>query len=85
MCFASVRWVDPREVWECYEHPPRDMLDWITQPAWVKSKHDIARVIAMSEHGTLSESFIVKRDDPANAYNARPAYVSQFILEEDES
>jgi hypothetical protein len=78
---AWIRWVDPADVTACYEKPPADLLAWITGNEWVKNKGDIARMIAMSEHGTLSESFIATRNDPSKPYNSRPAYVAQFILE----
>lgn len=76
---ASIAWVDPKDVSECYEKPPRALLDWITGDDWVKTAGDIARIVAMSEHGTTSESFIRTRNDPEKAYNARPEYVAQFI------
>lgn len=78
--FAGIRWINPADVIECYEKPPADLLTWITGAEWVKNKDDIARIVAMSEHGTLSDEFIGNRDNPDQAYNARPAYVSQFIL-----
>lgn len=77
---AGVSWVDPKSVTRCYVKPPRHLLAWITGDVWVNSAKDIARIVAMSEHGTLSESFITTRDDPEKAYNARPEYVAQFIL-----
>lgn len=77
---AGVSWVDPATVTHCYAKAPADLLQWITGDAWVKSPKDIARLVAMSEHGTTSESFIATRNDPDKAYNARAAYIDQFIL-----
>lgn len=80
--FCGVRWVDPAEVTECHANPPRAILEWLTGAEWVKNKNDIARIVAMSQHGTLSDSYIGNRDNPEQAYNARPEYVRQFILGE---
>lgn len=77
---AGIFWIDPYDVRECYDTPPVKLLDWLTSPDWVGSKHDIHRIIAMGEHGTLQEQFIATRHDPDKAYNARPEYVAQFIL-----
>lgn len=77
---AGIRWLDPKEVTACYAQPPQQLLAWITGPDWVKNKSGIARIIAMSEHGTLQEQFIATRDDPEKAYNCRPEYAQQFIL-----
>ena len=77
---AHIAWVDPQEVTACYSAPPAKLLAWLTGSEWVKDKGDIARIIAMSQHGTLSESYIDNRDKPEQAYNARPEYVQQFIL-----
>lgn len=79
---AAVTWVHPATVTACYEKPPKELMAWLTGDEWVKSKHDIARIIAMSEYGSLSESFIADRNNPENAYNARPEYVAQFILKD---
>lgn len=79
--FCGFRWVDPDDVRECYPYTPHKILAWLTGPDWVKSKADIARIIAMSEHGTLSEDYIDNRDKPDQAYNARPEYVQQFLLD----
>ena len=79
-CSAALRWLHPCDVNACYEHPPAQLFQWLTGPDWVKSPKDIARIIAMHEHGTLQEQFIVNRDLPDQAYNARPEYVAQFIL-----
>lgn len=78
---CTVRWVHPYSVQDCFEKPPAKLLAWLTGDEWVKRKDDIARIVAMSEHGTLSESYIANRDNPEQAYNARPEYVKQFILE----
>lgn len=77
---AAVTWVPPAHVIACYEKPPAALLAWLTGDEWVKSKDDIARIVAMSEHGTLSESYIGNRDNPEQSYNARPEYINQFIL-----
>lgn len=77
---AGVRWVNPADVTQCYEKPPAELLAWLTGDAWVKNKNDIARIVAMSEHGTLSDRYIANRDNPDQAYNARPEYIKQFIL-----
>ena len=77
---AGVTWIDPQTVTHCYSKPPADLLTWFTGDEWVKNKGDIARIIAMGEHGTLSDSFISTRNDPDKPYNSRPAYVAQFIL-----
>lgn len=77
---AGIAWVNPDDVTHCYAKPPRDLLAWITGDDWVQSKRDIARIIAMDQHGTTSDSFIASRDEPDKAYNARPQYVAQFIL-----
>lgn len=77
---AGIRWIKPTWVNTVYEKPPAKLLAWITGETWVKNKHDIARIIAMSEHGTLQEQFIENRDNPDQAYNARPEYIQQFIL-----
>lgn len=77
---AGVRWVAPDEVRSCHIDPPADLLAWITGRDWVKNKVDIHRLIAMSEHGTCSDDYIHKRNDPEQAYNARPEYVAQFII-----
>lgn len=77
---AGIAWVNPNDVTHCYEKPPADLLAWITGSEWVKNKGDIARIIAMAQHGTTSESFIATRNDPEKAYNARPSYIKQFIL-----
>lgn len=78
---GGIAWVDPRDVTYALEKPPAKFLAWITGDEWVKSKDDIARIIAMHEHGTLSESYIENRDNPDQAYNARPEYIKQFILD----
>ena len=78
---ANIAWVDPGDVVECYEKPPAALMAWITGPDWVKSKRDIARILAMSEYGTTSEEFISSRDDPAKPYNARPEFCAQYIIE----
>lgn len=80
--FCGVRWVNPDDVREAYANPPRAILEWLTGPQWVKSAADIARIVAMSQHGTLSEAYIGNRDNPDQAYNARPEYVAQFILKD---
>lgn len=77
---AGIAWIHPYEVTLVYEHPPARLLAWLTGPDWVRSKHDIARIIAMDQHGTLQEQFIATRDDPEKAYNARPEYAAQWIL-----
>lgn len=78
--FCGIRWVHPDDVRECYEHAPQRILAWLTGDEWVKNKGDIARIIAMSGYGTLSEDYIETRDDPEKAYNSRPEYVQQFLL-----
>lgn len=78
---GGIAWVNPADVVYVLEKPPRNFLAWITGDEWVKSKADIARIIAMNQHGTLSESYICNRFDPEAAYNARPEYVKQFILD----
>lgn len=78
--FCGVRWVNPDDVRECYARPPRAILEWLTGPEWVKSAADIGRILAMSQHGTLSEDYIGTRNDPEKAYNARAEYIGQFIL-----
>lgn len=78
---AGIAWVNPTDVTHCYRNPPADLFAWITGPEWVKNKRDIARIVAMNEHGTLSDSFIATRNDLEKAYNARPEYVSQWVLE----
>lgn len=80
MTGASVAWVDPADVLECRDNPPAEMLAWITGSDWPKDAAGRARVVAMSEHGTLSEQFITTRDDPAKPYNSRPEYVAQWAL-----
>jgi hypothetical protein len=77
---AFVRWVDPKDIRACYEKPPRNLLAWITSDTWVSSHADIHKIVAMSEYGTLSESYIATRDDPEKPYNSRPEYVQQFVL-----
>lgn len=77
---AGIRWIDPKEVTAVYATPPAQLFQWLTGPDWVKSPKDIARIIAMHEHGTLQEQFIANRDLPDQAYNARPEYAQQFIL-----
>lgn len=79
---AHCYWVNPSDVIACYENPPAALLAWITGPEWVKNKSDIARIVAMSEFGTMSEPYIASRHDPEKAYNARPEYVAQFILKD---
>ncbi len=78
---AYPRWVNPVDVTECYEKPPRALLEWLTGDDWPQRGADVGRVLAMAQHGTCSESYIASRNDPAKAYNARPEYVSQFTLE----
>jgi hypothetical protein len=78
---AWVRWVNPADVTACHAKPPAALFAWLAGDEWVKSKADIARLIAMAQHGTTSESFIASRDDADKAYNARPEYVKQFILD----
>ena len=78
--FAGIAWVHPDEVTDVYQNPPAELFAWITGAEWVKNKHDIARIVAMSEHGTLSESYIASRNDPEKAYNARPEYINQFVM-----
>lgn len=78
---GGIAWVNPVDVVYALEKPPRNFLAWITGDDWVKNKGDIARIIAMCQHGTLSESYIENRFDPEAAYNARPEYVKQFILD----
>lgn len=80
MTFAGIAWVHPDDVTSVHEQAPAQLLAWITGDEWVKNKHDIARIVAMSQHGTLSEQFIANRDKPEQAYNARPEYVAQFVL-----
>lgn len=77
---AGIAWVHPDSVRDVYEHPPAALLEWITGPEWVKSAADIARIIAMDQHGTTCESFIDSRHAPDKAYNSRPEYVQQWIL-----
>lgn len=77
---AYVRWVDPAHVLDCYEKPPRALLQWITGDDWPKSGTDAPRLIAMAEHGTCSETYIASRQSPDKPYNARPEYVAQFTL-----
>lgn len=77
---AFVTWVNPDDVRHCYKKPPAALLNWITGAEWVKSAADVARLIAMSRHGTTSDQFIATRDDPEKAYNARPEYVNQWVL-----
>ena len=77
---AGIAWIDPHDVRECYGTPPVNLMDWLTSPDWVKSKQDIHHIIAMDQHGTTQEQFIATRHDPDKAYNARPEYVAQFIL-----
>ena len=77
---AGIAWMNPRDVSACYERPPTALFSWLTGADWVKNKNDIARIVAMSEHGTLSDQFIESRHDPEKRYNASPAYIAQFIL-----
>jgi hypothetical protein len=77
---SFVRWVNPDDVRHCYETPPAALLTWITGADWVKSAADVARLIAMSQHGATSDQFIATRNDPEKAYNARPEYVNQWVL-----
>lgn len=77
---AGITWVRREDVTECYAKPPRDLFAWITGDDWVKSAKDIHRIVAMDQYGTLQEQFIASRNDPEKAYNARPEYVAQFIL-----
>ena len=79
---AFVRWINPADVIACYEKSPAALLSWLTGDEWVRSKRDIARLVAMSEYGTMSEKFIASRNDPDKAYNARQEYVDQFILKD---
>ena len=78
---AGICWVHPDSVSDCWQKPPAALLTWITGDEWVSNKDDIARIVAMSEHGSMQEQFIANRGDPEHAYNSRPAYVQQFILE----
>jgi hypothetical protein len=78
---GGICWVPPADVIYALEKPPAKFLAWITGDEWVKSQDDIARIVAMNEHGTLSESYIENRDNPDQAYNARPEYIKQFILD----
>lgn len=78
---GAIAWVDPDTVRECYENPPANLFAWITGEQWVKTKGDIARIIAMAQHGTTGEEYIATRDDPDKPYNARPEYARQFVLE----
>ena len=55
---AGIQWVNPDDVVCCYEKPPAKLLAWLCGEDWVKNKDDIARIIAMSHHGTLSEEYI---------------------------
>lgn len=80
MTAAYVRWIDPADVRECYAQPPQQLLSWLMGD-WPTSKAGRERVVAMGEHGTLSEAFIATRDDPAKPYNCRPVYVAQWVLE----
>ncbi len=82
MDHAGINWVEPKKVTRCLEQPPHALLAWITGPEWVTTKEDGYRLIAMSEHGTTSEQFIHKRDNPDQAYNARPQYIDQLKLGE---
>lgn len=77
---AGIQWIEPTTVTECYDKPPKELFAWITGDDWVKNKGDIARLIAMSEHGTTSESYIATRNDPDKPYNSRPGYNEQYIL-----
>jgi len=73
-------WINPEWITDCYETPPADLLAWIAGDAWVKNKCDIVRLVAMAEHGTTSNTYIGNRDNPDQAYNARPEYMAQFVL-----
>lgn len=77
---CGVAWVDRHSVRECYPNPAANLAKWITGDDWVKSKKDILRIIAMQQHGTLSEEYIGDRDNPEKPYNCRPEYVNQFEL-----
>lgn len=77
---AMVAWVNPLFVTHCYAQPPQDLLTWITGSEWVRSKADIARLVAMAQHGTTADQYIANRDNPEQPYNCRPEYVQQFIL-----
>lgn len=66
-----VNWVNPDDVLECYETAPYNLLSWLTGENWVKTKDDIERIVAMSEHGTTCTSYIDSRDDPEKPYNRK--------------
>jgi len=77
---AFVDWVNPDMVRECYERPPANLFAWITGEEWVSTHDDIARIIAMAQHGTTCEEYIATRDNPEKPYNARPEYRDQFVI-----
>ena len=81
---ASVRWVDPLRVRDCYDSPPRALMRWLTGTRWVASKADIGRLIAAWAYGTTCEQFIESidgREKPYNDPTRLDAYINQFILE----
>ena len=86
MTHAYVRWVDPDWVEVCHEEPPARLMDWITGKEWPKRAADIPRILAMANYGTLSESYISKRNDPDKPYNGRNGTISadefnsQYVL-----
>jgi hypothetical protein len=83
---AYVRWVDPAWVQVCYEQPPAQLMAWITGDDWPKRATDIPRLIAMSEYGSCSESYIADRNNPDKPYNGRNGTISadeynaQYVL-----
>lgn len=79
---AGIRWVNPADVTHCSESAPAQMLAWISGPEWVKNKKDIARLIAMAQHGTTSERYIGTRNDADKPYNSRPEYAAQWVMGE---
>jgi hypothetical protein len=86
MTHAYVRWVNPEWVEICYEKPPAQLLAWITGDEWPKQGKDVARLLAMANYGTCSESYISQRNDPEKPYNGRNGlisadeYNSQYVL-----
>ena len=80
MTHAYIRWIDPARVVECYEKPPAALLAWITGDEWAKRGADVARYVAMSEHGTTCNEYIATRDDPKKPYNRNADFAKQYEL-----
>lgn len=78
---AYIRWVNPVDVRECHEAPPRALLAWLTGGEWATEGSEVSYYIALAEEGITSERFIASRNDPDSA---RAECRRQYEIQTDE-